>query len=536
MTIVAKFPGKCLVCGTSVAAGERVEWTKGEGVKHERCANGKPVKEAPKAESGFAPTTEQAHALDLFGTGDSLAVEAGAGTGKTSTLLLLAKSAPKRRGQYIAFNKAIVTEAQAKMPATVNAATAHSLAYKAWGNRFSHRLRGAKRMKSIEIANRLGLDPINVPALDGKGSKQLSRTFLGGHVLAAVIRFCQSADLEPDVRHFPYIEGIDPITDGVKSYSANNMVARALLPAMQAAWADFMNVDGSLPYRHDHYLKAWQLSDPKINVDYILFDEAQDANPVMTAIVSAQQEHAQLVWVGDSQQQIYSFTGAVNALAKVPADQRAFLTQSFRFGPEVARVANEILGWLNAELRLVGTDTIPSTVEQIDDPDAILTRTNAAAVSTVLRGQRANKRVALVGGGQEVVAFAKAANDLMDNGHTEFPDLACFESWGEVQAYVTEDQLGSELQLMVKLVDEFGVPTILEALENPVREQDADVIVSTAHKAKGREWDAVQLAGDFPTENAQDEELRLLYVACTRAKRVLDIESVALLGDVERSQ
>ena len=530
MTIVAKFAGTCRVCGSSVAVGDRVEWAKGEGVTHERCVRAASPASPP---SRFAPTREQENALDLFRSGDSLAIEAGAGTGKTSTLLLLANDAPTRRGQYIAFNKAIVTEAQAKMPATVNASTAHSLAYKAWGNRFSHRLRGG-RVRSIEIANRLGLDPINVTKPDGK-SHQLSRSFLGGHVLAAVIRFCQSADEEITVRHFPYIEGIDSITDGVRSYEVNNYVSRALLPAAQMAWADFMNVDGSLPYRHDHYLKAWQLSGPRINVDYILFDEAQDANPVMSAIVTAQADHAQLVWVGDSQQQIYSFTGAVNALAQVPADQRAFLTQSFRFGPEIARVANELLALLRAELRIVGTPELDSKVVAVDAPDTILTRTNAVAVSSVLKSQREGKSVALVGGGKEVVAFAKAARDLMDSGHTEFPELACFDSWGEVQAYVMEDQLGAELQLMVKLVDEFGVPTILEALEVQVPEADADLIVSTAHKAKGREWDNVKLAGDFPPENPSDEEMRLLYVACTRAKVNLDIESVALLGDVERS-
>lgn len=527
MTIVAKFPGTCRACGQPVAAGERVEWTKGEGVTHERCA----TKAAPKPEAPartYAPTKEQEDALALFRTGDSLAIEAGAGTGKTSTLLMLAESAPNKRGQYMAFNKAIVLEAQAKMPATVNAATAHSLAFKSWGKRYSHRLSGSKRMRSMDIAAKLGIGPINVQGIDGK-PKTLFASFLAGHVMAAVVKFCQTADEEPNVRHFPYIEGIDATVDGVRSYEANNYVSRALLPKLQAAWADLMDPAGTLPYRHDHYLKAWQLSGPRINVDYILFDEAQDANPVMTAIVEAQQEHAQLVWVGDSQQQIYSFTGAINALANVPANQRAMLTKSFRFGPAIADVANELLTMLAADLRIEGAGP-HSVVEILENPDAVLTRTNAAAVSTVLSAQKAGQTAALVGGGREVVAFAKASQELVDFGHTEHPELACFDSWNEVRAYVQEDQLGAELQLMVKLVDDFGVPVILEALDRTIREEDADVIVSTAHKAKGREWDAVQLAGDFPPENPSDEELRLLYVACTRARRQLDIQAVAVLN------
>ena len=52
----------------------------------------------------------------------------------------------------------------------------------------------------------------------------------------------------------------------------------------------------------------------------MLFDEAQDANPVIAAIVAAQ-EHAQLVYVGDSQQQIYEFTGARNAIENIKAER-----------------------------------------------------------------------------------------------------------------------------------------------------------------------------------------------------------------------
>ncbi len=148
--------------------------------------------------------------------------------------------------------------------------------------------------------------------------------------------------------------------------------------------------------------------------------------------------------------------------------------------------------------------------------------------SAVLTLQQAGEKVALVGGGDEVVRFAKAARELQDNGYTDYPDLACFESWGEVTTYVEEDEQGGELRLLVKLVTDFGVPVILAALENMLREQDADVIVSTAHKSKGREWHSVQLAGDFPPDTTSADELRLLYVAVTRAKVNLDIEAIQL--------
>merc|ERR1719483_1515298 len=67
-------------------------------------------------------------------------------------------------------------------------------------------------------------------------------------------------------------------------------------------------------------------------------------NPCMLS-VCLQQKCPKIV-VGDQYQQIYSFRGAVNALDLVLKSDRTsvktnyFLTQSFRFGPEIAFLAN----------------------------------------------------------------------------------------------------------------------------------------------------------------------------------------------------
>jgi hypothetical protein len=533
VTITARYAGTCAECGGPIRPGDEVEWDRAtRSTTHAACdtdtADGAPV-----TRTEHPPTTEQENALALFATGESMAIEAGAGTGKTTTLMLLANSTD-RRGQYVAFNKAIVTEASEKFPASVACNTAHSLAYRAVGSRYAQRLRGSRRMRSEEIAARLGIDAIVIPyAGEGGTDRILGPGYIAGLVMQTVVRFCQSADMEPQERHMPYIDGIDAPSDGTRTYTNNNGVARTILPYVRAAWTDLMDENGVLPFRHDHYLKAWHLMGPRIDADYILFDEAQDANPVMQAIVAAQ-THAQVVWVGDSQQSIYGFTGAINALAQVPVEHRAFLTQSFRFGPAVAEVANGILETLNAELRIVGTASISSRVEATPEPDAILCRTNATAVRTVMLSQAQGQRPHLVGGGDDVLRFARAANDLMLGRRTEHPDLACFTSWGEVVTYVAEDEQGQELRLLVKLVDEFGVPAIERALDRMPRERDADVIVSTAHKSKGREWPQVQLANDFPTgtddEPVSADERRLLYVAVTRARLVLDITAVGVLA------
>lgn len=492
------------------------------------------------------PTDEQSEALTLFRGGDSMVIEAGAGTGKTSTLALIARDADARglRGRYMAFNKAVVMDTSGKLPASCPASTAHSLAMRTVGRPYQHRL-SAGRMQSWQLAEILGLDRY-VIQFDAKQRRTLNEGFLAGLVMRSVVNFCKTADEAPTRRHVQYLEGIDLPTDtGARTYANNDAIARYLEPFIEKAWVDLQRTDGSLPFRHDHYLKLWQLSHPVTEVDYILFDEAQDANPVMAAVV-AEQTHAQRVYVGDSQQAIYEFTGAINALAGIEADQRRYLTQSFRFGPAIATAANGILATLGSELRLRGLSSISSEVTKFagpDDADAILCRTNAGAMNAVLDAQERGTNAALVGGGGEIASFARGAQTLQDGGRTGHPELACFESWGEVQDYVDHDAQGDELRLMVQLVDRYGVPTILAALDSAKSERGADLIVSTAHKAKGREWGSVLLDEDFaqfgkatqpgeaPREPTEAEK-RLRYVATTRAK--LRLDNTALTGSAKK--
>lgn len=466
------------------------------------------------------PTAEQQLALDLFATGKALKIQAGAGTGKTTMLRMMAEST-SRRGQYVAFNRAIVEESKGKFPRTVRCHTAHGLAMSATSSEFKERLDKSQRLPSWELAKILRVDPFRVQTYTGE-ERVLSANMLAGLTMRSIVKFCQSADDAPTRQHVAHVKGIDaPPGHGPRSFAANDEVAAYLEPALKRAWADLRLYDGALPFAHDHYLKMWQLSRPRIYADYILFDEAQDASPVLIDVI-ARQEHAQLVWVGDSQQAIYEFTGAVNALANVPADNTAYLTQSFRFGQRIADVANGLLDHLHADLRLRGTETIVSTVGPVEAPKAVLTRTNAEAVRTVLETMEAGRTAHLVGGGKEITSFAKAAQRLMIPQRVEHADLACFESWAEVQRYVDEDEQGGDLKLLVNLIDEFGVETILRALDTMVPEQVADTVVSTAHKSKGRQWPTVRLGSDF-AEEPDEAELRLLYVAVTRAEHRLDI-------------
>lgn len=77
-------------------------------------------------------TDEQECIVDLSKRMDKneiLAIQACAGSGKTSTLEEIALANPKQRFLYLAFNKSIATEAKERFPKNVEARTIHSLAF-----------------------------------------------------------------------------------------------------------------------------------------------------------------------------------------------------------------------------------------------------------------------------------------------------------------------------------------------------------------------------------------------------------------------
>lgn len=468
------------------------------------------------------PTAEQQAIIDAYRTGQNLVIEAGAGTGKTTTLKMLGAAAPDRSGIYIAYNKAIAADAGRSFPGHIECRTAHSLAFRAVGSQYKARLDGPRQPARV-VAQLLRIDPLRVDASLLLAPQQVARI-----VNDTVASFCRSADPEITWRHVPRIEGItDPEPRG--------RLREAVVPIARRAWTDLTLMDGKLKFQHDHYLKLWQLTGPKLDVDVVMLDEAQDANPLIADIVE-RQEHAQRVMVGDASQAIYQWNGAVDALSKFDADARLQLSESFRFGPAIAAEANKWLGIIGASLRLTGRAPHVSSIGELPEPGAILCRTNAGAVSQLMAAAEEGRRAALVGGGDAIKRLAEAALELQQGQPTSHPELVAFTTWGQLQEYVEMEAAGSDLKVFVRLIDDHGAHAVIDTMERLVDERYAQVVVSTAHKAKGREWDRVRVASDFREPKAgkdatvdadgrvqvRNDEAMLAYVTVTRARRVLD--------------
>ncbi|ENM7340140.1 UvrD-helicase domain-containing protein, partial [Escherichia coli] len=273
----------------------------------------------------LTPTDEQSAIIHW--QGQKLVVNAFAGTGKTSTLVQYALANPDSRMLYLAYNRAVRDEAERKFPFNVECKTSHQLAWSRFGKHYQNRL--VARLRITDVARKLNT----------------RHWLLVRLALSSLNQFLCSADKEPGPQHLPD-EDARAGTD-----------VSAILQAVQVLWYEMSRPDGTFPVTHDTYLKLFQLSSPDLSRrwDTILFDEAQDANPVTSALVLSQS--CRVILVGDRYQQIYRFRGADNALSH-PALNDAdclWLTQSFRFGPSVARMANLLLQRAGEKRQVTGS-------------------------------------------------------------------------------------------------------------------------------------------------------------------------------------
>lgn len=468
------------------------------------------------------PTDEQVQIVDAARRGINLVIQAGAGTGKTSTLKMVA-GARRDRALYVAYNRSIAQEAGRSFPSHVTCRTAHSLAYGAVGKRFAHRLNGPRELPArraeilgtafFDLGPQLAISPV-----------QMARI-----AVETVTQFCYSADEDITSTHVPHQHGIVG--------SAHAALAAAVVPYALRAWADINDADGLLKFQHDHYLKMWALMRPVLSADVVMLDEAQDSNPVVAQLVQ-QQSHAQRIAVGDSNQSMYEWRGACDALGTWDADEVLYLSRSWRFGQIIADEANRWLQQIDTPLRLQGNPRIHSRIGALSRPAAVLCRTNAEALHSVLLMLSQGRKVALAGGGADIKRLAEAALELKCGRRTSHPELYVFPSWTALQEYVEGDQAGRDLKPFVDLIDAHGAEKIIAAVEALVDERRCDTTISTAHKSKGREWESVAIAPDFAEPIGRSEipkrDAMLAYVAVTRARRQLDRAGLAWIDKYVR--
>ncbi|MBN1128247.1 MAG: UvrD-helicase domain-containing protein, partial [Chitinispirillaceae bacterium] len=440
--------------------------------------------------------TEEQKAV-VEGSGD-MRVNAVAGSGKTTVLVEYARQRPRTsRILYLAFNRSVRLHAQKRfadegMP-NVDVQTAHSLAYKKIVVAQGYSV--TKGYKIHDIVKMLDIKP--------QGRDPHSPYIIASHILKLSALFCNSVATK--VQELDYCSQIadEKAAAAAKHYAdAIRCGARAFLAKM-----DRREIEAT----HDFYLKKYQLTRPLLFYDTILFDEGQDASPVMLDVFLSQK--ATRVIVGDIHQQIYGWRHAVNALAHADFPQYT-LSTSFRFNGHIARLAMECLSWK----RLLG-DAPPVTINGLGADvkirsRATIARSNLALLKKAInavQNDRTVKKIYFEGNFSSYTYAAEGASiyDVL-NLYLEQPSrirdplIQSMKSYELLKEY-SEASEDLELSMLIDIVEEYGreIPGLLKKINamhvGDDKRATADMVFSTLHRCKGMEYDAVTLADDFIT-------------------------------------
>lgn len=319
---------------------------------------------------------------------------------------------------------------------------------------------------------------------------------------------------------------------------------------------------------------------------HIFVDEYQDVNPLQFALLKMfVGPEPDLCVVGDARQAIYAWNGADSSYLDdfskhFPGAGEVSLHQNYRSTPEILRCASAVLPAHDALTPTRPSGSTPSIDAHADD------RGEARAIARALRNAhtsstrwrdmavlvRTNAQVALLSGAlgdAKVPVNARGDGKLVDRPEVldaidqmsrlglslegSLDDLAHRlavedddRAESETEPTTGEDapsEKRSLLEAFIRLgrdhvaVDpSASVRSFVDALKtgsNEAATAGGDrVDVTTFHAAKGLEWDVVHVAGmerglspigHAKTEDAIEEEHRLIYVALTRARRDLHV-------------
>ncbi len=489
-------------------------------------------------------TAQQKMIIESVGVDAKIKINAFAGSGKTSTMVSIAKAYPGMRFLYLAFNKSIADEAKKKFPGNVAVFTTHGLAY-----RFTKNALNLREVRADYRAREL-MDILDVA--DWSFANFISEVFAN---------YCYSSHKELSMA---------VLNEIISSDAKLNLSYTMLAKKMPLLTADYIHtavsllnekfLRNSIKPTHNFYLKFFQLNIEKykmfLNYNVILLDESQDTNFVTLSIFDSLQ--GKKVICGDQHQSIYGFRKSTNAMKKFKADSAHYLSTSFRIPCSVANLASSLLKTFKGE-----NEPIYATKEESEDTADVchISRTNAKLIE--IMASLIDTKFKTVRNPEEIFRLPKSLyffKEVLETRNYELKKeikevwLNYFNSYEEIEMYA--EQVGDiELKSSLRLVEKFGRDIL--HLENIAKGnaylRDADTYLTTAHTSKGLEWDRVILHDDYPdileliakqkitdiasfrkailadipSDDIQriGEEINLFYVAMSRAKKKLEIRS-----------
>ena len=450
-------------------------------------------------------------------TDDHLIVKAGAGTGKTTTIVESATLLPQgTKAAFLAFNKSIATELADRLPSDVEAKTFHAFGFAA--------IRAAGVRTKV---NNFKLNNI-IKDLLGADYKYAPLKKLVSLVKGSLI---DSKDTEA-------------ITDLICEYNINfnsereEKIAIESIPAIltmcrtQTHIIDFDDMIW-LPLVNEY---------PFPKYDVLFVDEAQDFNESQREMISKCVNGGRCIIVGDKNQAIYGFRGAdsnsINLfrerLVKGDREISEFpLSISWRCPLSVVKEANRYVKAFSAPETAIQGSVVVNAGFNPQKDDMVLCRYNAPLISAFYSLISQGKSAYILGRDLTkglIIAIERVTKNT-EMGVEEFKQMflqdfdvnykRLLNLNKENQAIALEDKKDC---IMIFLEKADTVGGVIMAIEKLFKDSDkGDIMLSTVHKAKGLESDNVYILATerMPHPYGGSEENNICYVAITRAKKNL---------------
>jgi F-box protein, helicase, 18 len=464
----------------------------------------------------LSPTDEQRAILEARGR--IVKINARAGTGKTTTLRMLAEKFSDHRILYLVCNRRARESARDAFPANVRAYTLHALAYRDEGHKWT-------------VSS--GFGPVDLlPAFkqDRQVLASLSFEFLTFFLNSAHER------LEHAAGPFAGILTGERLGNFKDHQGAIVAAARELAGAWYHRKRDCP---------HDFYLKMFHMTGGfarELNqCDMVLVDEGQDLSPIMLDALS--RCRSRIVVVGDTHQQIYyGFRYAVDAMERMAADETFDLSLSFRFGKPIAGLATALIRQAKGEkdFTILGNPDRRSAVRFFEHPGkvpadaAFLSRTNLALFGNAIQLRAKGTPFQFERDLQPTLYRTLDVFWLQSGKRDAVRDafIGSFDGYEALKRYADKMEdftLTGMCQIVEKHGDQFP-SVIFEMAErcrkNPNGDADGDregITLSTVHSAKGQQYREVYVHQDIADSlqrawsgEGSAEDINVAYVAVTR--------------------
>lgn len=480
----------------------------------------------------FQATKQQSDAISCFPKVTEkkpLIIKARAGTGKT-TLIEEGTKSHKVPTLLLCFNTEIKKHAELRMPPNVTCKTFAGLA---WNVPLQEGLRNSTYGRIYgSVKNERGLERVRWRFLTGEYAKRFR---VEEHIIHAsrltLECFVSTADRVINSYHIPKYLWMGKPKEEQKGF------CEEVVSLSRKMWRMKENPkDKLMPVYWNDIIKMVQIEGDIIRMndyDLIIVDEAQDITACVLDLIK--QLRKALILVGDDFQRLYAFIRTINSLDELEGVVK-YLTESLRFDEVLASAANDTLDLLQHKSpRLIGSG--PPTKISYDEPKCqhtVLCRTNSGLLEEAIKAVRLNKRINVMGDLMGSIKQLESGYYLSIGqlDRVTHGSLIGMKDWSEVESLKEYDP---NLQMMYNQVIMYGnrIPHFCEELEDAgeVPEHKAEIVLSTVHKAKGREWNHVRMSRDFPkliyfSENdraykVKKHEVYTAYVAITRARSTL---------------